>query len=286
HRRDCPASDPASTCSTSPSRPASARRRALSCSAGIRARSFLCAFITQESALPGHRNQRPSIERASVSSAASPSAERRPPAGDATRSVHDSKTVTRPSEALSQARTTWPPRRRENSTSTRCPRSGWNGCVMTTKAERSLGDTALCRFRGQAERSLLPVLFRDVNPLHRLEPVALVAQRIDDAPGLRRRHAVGGLPVCPWRHRAVVGVDAPVGQLKQAEVEQLPVQLCARQAAPAAVTEDIQHSFGVLHYAYLLLFEYPSPGPLRPADGVTVLPGRSLLLRLLRGLCH
>ena len=70
--------------------------------------------------MAGHRNQRPSIKRASVSSAASPSADSRPPAGDATRSVHDSKTVTRPSPALSQARTTWPPRRRENSTSTRC----------------------------------------------------------------------------------------------------------------------------------------------------------------------
>ena len=77
-----------------------------------------------------------------------------------------------------------------------------------------------------AERAEFPILFRNVNPPYRAEPVALVAQRIDDAPGLRRRHAVGGLPVCPWRHRAVVGVDAPVGQLKQAEVEQLPVQLC------------------------------------------------------------
>src|SRR5262249_53578746 len=133
-----------------------ARRRARSCSADIRARLFLCTFITQESALSGHRNQRPSTERASVSSAASPSAERRPPAGDATRSVHDSKTVTRPSEPLSQARTTWPPRRRENSTSTRCPRSGWNGCVMTTKAERSLEDPALCRFRGYPQLAELP----------------------------------------------------------------------------------------------------------------------------------
>jgi hypothetical protein len=38
---------------------ASARRRARSCRTDIRARSFLCAFITQESAVASHRNQRP-----------------------------------------------------------------------------------------------------------------------------------------------------------------------------------------------------------------------------------
>ena len=102
-----------------------------------------------------------------------------------------------------------------------------------------------------------------------------MAQRIDDAHGPGLRHAVSGLPVCPGRHRAMVSVDAPVGQLIQAEVEQLPVQFCARQAAPAALTEDIQHSFGVLHFAYLPDLEHPSPGPLCPADGVTAsLAGR------------
>ena len=54
----------------------------------------------------------------------------------------------------------------------------------------------------QAERSQFPVLFRDPGPLDWLEPVALVAQRIDDAHGPGLRHAVGGLPVCP-------GVIAP-----------------------------------------------------------------------------
>jgi hypothetical protein len=72
------------------------------------------------------------------------------------------------------------------------------------------------------------VLFRDPGPLDWLEPVALVAQRIDDAQGPGLRHAVSGLPVCPGRHRAMVSVDAPVGQLIQAGVEQLPVQFCAR----------------------------------------------------------
>src|SRR5580693_8957886 len=37
----------------------------------------------------------------------------------------------------------------------------------------------------QAERPELAAFFRDVNPFHGLEPVALVAQRIDDAPDLR-----------------------------------------------------------------------------------------------------
>ena len=34
-------------------------------------------------------------------------------------------------------------------------------------------------------------------------------------------------------------------------IEQLPVQPLTRQAAPAALTQDIQHRFGALHYAYL-----------------------------------
>src|SRR5260370_20361298 len=43
-------------------------------------------------------------------------------------------------------------------------------------------------------------------------------------------------------------------------------------------TSSTVSAFCITHTS--LLFEYPSPGPLRPADGVTVLPGRSLLLRL------
>ena len=33
-------------------------------------------------------------------------------------------------------------------------------------------------------------------------------------------------------------------------IEQLPVQFIQRQAAPAAFTEDTQHRFGALHFAY------------------------------------
>ena len=88
-------------------------------------------------------------------------------------------------------------------------------------------------------------------PLDGLEPVALVTQRVDDALDLAQRHAVRGFRVGSGRHRSLVGVDAPVGQQVQLRVEQLPIQLIARQAAPAAFTEDIQDRFGALHYAYL-----------------------------------
>ena len=103
----------------------------------------------------------------------------------------------------------------------------------------------------QAERPRLPVLLRDIDPLDRLESVALVAQRIDDAPDLRLGHAVRGLSVDPGRHCPLVGVQTPVGQSDTARVEQLSIELVARQATPPAFTEDIQHRFGVLHYAYL-----------------------------------
>ncbi|MGH3187979.1 MAG: recombinase family protein, partial [Streptosporangiaceae bacterium] len=51
-------------------------------------RSFLCVFITQESAVNGHRSQRPGSERASVSSPASESADSRRARGGSPRSVH------------------------------------------------------------------------------------------------------------------------------------------------------------------------------------------------------
>ena len=40
-------------------------------------------------------------------------------------------------------------------------------------------------------------------------------------------------------------------------VEQLPVQPLARQAPPAALTQDIQDRFGALHYACLQFVRYP-----------------------------
>jgi hypothetical protein len=95
-----------------------------------------------------------------------------------------------------------------------------------------------------------------------------VTQRINDPPDLGQRHAVRGLPAGPGGHRAVVGVDPPPGHQEQRRVEQLPVQLIARQAPPAARTQDIHDYFGALHYAYPKSIEYPhhlAPFALRAA---------------------
>ena len=40
-------------------------------------------------------------------------------------------------------------------------------------------------------------------------------------------------------------------------------------------TEDTEYHFGALHFAYLLVFFVRSLVPLRPVDGLPVLPGRS-----------
>jgi hypothetical protein len=69
-------------------------------------------------------------------------------------------------------------------------------------------------------------------------------------PILPPRHAVCGFPVWPGCHRPLVGVDVPVRQKVKLRIEQLPVQFIQRQAAPAAFTEDTQHRFGALHFAY------------------------------------
>src|ERR1700733_13211965 len=49
-----------------------------------------------------------------------------------------------------QANTVSPARRFTYKTSSRCPVSGWNGCITTTKPKTSLDDAALCRLRGRA----------------------------------------------------------------------------------------------------------------------------------------
>ena len=122
----------------------------------------------------------------------------------------------------------------------------------------------LVRPRWQTQRPLLPVLLWDVVPPDRSKPVALVTQRVDDALDLAQGHAVRGFRVGSGGHRSLVGVDAPVGQQVQLRVEQLPIQLIQRQAAPAAFTEDLQDRFGALHYAYLPVPKCPvacAPSP-------------------------
>jgi hypothetical protein len=127
----------------------------------------------------------------------------------------------------------------------------------------------------QAQRAQFPVAFRDVGAPHRGEPVALVAHRGDDRLDPCHGHAVRGLLGGSRGHRAVVGVDTPVGQQIQLRVEQLPIQFLDRQATPAAFTKDTQNHFGVLHFAYLLVVGIRSPGPLRPVDGFPALLGRA-----------
>src|SRR3978361_2321967 len=70
--------------------------------------------------------------------------------------------------------------------------------------------------------------------------------------------------LAPGRHRPLVGVDVPVGQQVQFLVGQLPVQLRARQALPAAFAENAQHHFGWLHCASLMVVNRLSPVPLHP----------------------
>ena len=63
---------------TSPSRAASARRRASSCRVDMRSdRSFLWSLITQDHATARHHHQRPRSARVAAPSAASPSADSR-----------------------------------------------------------------------------------------------------------------------------------------------------------------------------------------------------------------
>src|SRR5262249_19325276 len=122
----------------------------------------------------------------------------------------------------------------------------------------------LARPGRQPQRAGLPVLLRDVPPPDRSESVTLVAHRRDDAADLRLGHAVHGLLRDPGCHRAVIGVDAPVGQQIQLRVEQLSIQFVYWQAAPASLTQDTQHRCGALHYAYLPTWWCPITWPPSP----------------------
>src|SRR6266566_7536828 len=181
HRRVCSTSDPASTCSTSPTRPASARRRASSCRTGIAVRSFLCSLITQEIASISHGNQRPSSTRASVSSAASPSADSRQASGGSLRSVHPPGSVICPLSPPEQTNTTPSSRRLANKTSSRCPVSGWNGWVTTSDPKRSLDAAALCRLRRHAQDSRAPAMWlRDLHRAHRRREAGARGEPVPD----------------------------------------------------------------------------------------------------------
>src|SRR6266496_790844 len=94
-------------------------------------------------------------DRASVSSPASPSADSRRGSGGSPRSVHAWGSVIWPLTPPEQTNTVSAPRRFTCRTSSRCPLSGWNGWVTITKPEGSLDDAALCRLRGNRQRTLL-----------------------------------------------------------------------------------------------------------------------------------
>src|SRR3989442_3216095 len=95
-------------------------------------------------------------------------------AGAAPRSVKCSGRVTVFNEPASQTYTR--PRVgsryvRSNRIEIRWPASGWYGCVTTSESKRSLYGDAVCSDRRNTERSLPPVLLRDVHPSNRLRSV-------------------------------------------------------------------------------------------------------------------
>jgi hypothetical protein len=102
----------------------------------------------------------------------------------------------------------------------------------------------------QAQGAQLPVFLRYVNPAGRMKPVPLGSQFTDDPVNHCHGHAVSGPAVDSGRHRPLIGVDVPVCHQEQVPVEQLPVNLIARQPFPAALAEDFKYHFGSLHYAY------------------------------------
>ena len=163
------------------------------------------------------------------------------------------------------------------------PRPGRNPCEWSENGRLVVGlqqqahhlADEFVRPRRQPERTKPPVLFGDVDPPYWREPVALVAHRLDDGVDLLHGHAVRGFLRGPWCHRPVVGVDATVGQQIQLRVEQLSIQFVARQAFPAALTEDTQYRVGVLHFAYLPGCRVQITCAPSPCDRRYRLPGRS-----------
>src|SRR5215469_2011249 len=148
-------------------------------------------------------------------------------AGPGPRSVQASGSITEPSGPPSQLTARPPASFRSNSTRSRCPASGWNGCVTVTNdsgTSRSLPGRAVCGFRGHAVDSrTCPVGFRDFHRAHwRREPGAggepvpdLVQIVLQRGLELRDRHRVHAgctlirldfLPRLP---------DSPLGDIKR-----------------------------------------------------------------------
>src|ERR1700736_1381836 len=135
---------------------------------------------------------------------------------------------------------------------------------MRTEPEGSLEATALCRPHWHAERAEFAVLLWNVDAPGRRKPVFLLPHQPYDLFDLFLGHAVSSFLTGPRRHRPLVGIDVPVGQVVQILIEQLPVKLLAWQALPAALAENVQNHFGCLHCASLMVIGRSSPVPLRP----------------------
>jgi len=79
---------------------------------------------------------------------------------------------------------------------------------------------------------------------------------VNEAGDLCPAHAVHGFTSCTWRQRPLVGIQAGVGKQVQVRVVQQGVDPLERQSSLAAISNDAQQRFSVLHLAYLAFWSH------------------------------
>src|SRR5216683_1773146 len=253
HLRRCSASDPARN-PAAPGREAASRsRRDRSSAEDSARRSLLCAFITQETASQDARSQRhhPACRVLTAATTAARSARTSyvsgPAASAGTRSVHASGIITDPSGPPSQLTASPSGVFRSNSTRSRCPDRGWNGCVTVTNdsgTSRSLRDRAVCGFRGNTETTqfsvrlryhLLPNRGRRKGLLLQPETQILQERLHPDRPF----DGASGLPVNPGRPGTLVRRDPVPGHPQERRVAD-EIEQIIKPAAPIGHRPTVQ----------------------------------------------
>src|SRR5690348_8186067 len=120
-----------------------------------------------------------------------------------------------------------------------------------------------------------------MHPPHGRPTKTLIAQIVNERLDFRPAHAVDGFWGRTRCHGALVGVQAPIGTQIQLRVVEERVYPLQRQSSSAAVANDGQYRFSVLHSAYLPTWASKSPTALRPVRGFPALRGWLLVQRLI-----
>lgn len=95
--------------------------------------------------------------------------------------------------------------------------------------------------------------FGNIDSPHRGPSPAFLAQRLDERGDVLLGHRIHGFVRHPWGRCPGILVNPGIGPQVEGWIEPLSRHVIQRQAAFAAVVDDVQHRFGGSHLTYLAI---------------------------------